>query len=41
MTADAALAELERCAGRQFDPGVVATFRQALAAGDVRLAATG
>jgi HD-GYP domain-containing protein (c-di-GMP phosphodiesterase class II) len=28
---DVALAELERCAGTQFDPVVVAAFREALA----------
>jgi two-component system, cell cycle response regulator len=41
MTADDAMAELERCAGTQFDPGVVSVLFQAVAAGEVRLAATG
>jgi HD-GYP domain-containing protein (c-di-GMP phosphodiesterase class II) len=29
LTPDVALAELERCAGTQFDPAVVAAFREA------------
>jgi response regulator RpfG family c-di-GMP phosphodiesterase len=33
MTAEEALAELERCAGTQFDPGVVAAFAKVVAAG--------
>jgi diguanylate cyclase (GGDEF)-like protein len=41
MTAEAAMAEIERCAGTQFDPGVVSAFSQAVAAGEVPLAATG
>jgi diguanylate cyclase (GGDEF)-like protein len=35
MTADAAMAELVRCSGTQFDPGVVATFAKVVAAGDL------
>ena len=41
MTAQEALAELERCAGTQFDPGVVAAFAKVLAAADAPRAATG
>ena len=41
MTAQEALAELERCAGTQFDPGVVATFAKVLAAASAPRAATG
>ena len=41
MTAQEALAELERCAGTQFDPGVVATFAKVLAAAAAPRAATG
>jgi two-component system, cell cycle response regulator len=33
MTTNQALAELTRCAGRQFDPGVVAAFAKVVAAG--------
>jgi HD-GYP domain-containing protein (c-di-GMP phosphodiesterase class II) len=33
---DAALEELERCAGSQFDPGVAGVFLQAWAAGEVQ-----
>src|SRR5918999_5215922 len=32
-SAEAALAELERCAGTQFDPGIVAAFAEELEAG--------
>jgi diguanylate cyclase (GGDEF)-like protein len=41
MAADAATAELRRCAGTQFDPGVVSAFLRAVAAGGIPLAATG
>jgi diguanylate cyclase (GGDEF)-like protein len=41
MPAEDALAEIHRCAGTQFDPGVVAAFLQAVAADDARLAAAG
>jgi diguanylate cyclase (GGDEF)-like protein len=41
MTTEKALAELERCAGTQFDPGVVAAFLLTVSAHDVPLAATG
>jgi len=34
-----ALAELERCAGTQFDPGVIAAFAKVVAAGDILPAA--
>jgi HD-GYP domain-containing protein (c-di-GMP phosphodiesterase class II) len=35
LTPDAALAEVERCAGSQFDPDVALTFAQAWEAGEV------
>jgi diguanylate cyclase (GGDEF)-like protein len=41
LTADAALAELRRCSGTQFDPTVVSAFTAALAAGDVEVTASG
>src|SRR5919199_3342488 len=37
LTIDAALAELDRCAGTQFEPVVVRAFLEACAAGDVDL----
>src|ERR671923_209208 len=37
LTIDAALAELDRCAGTQFEPAVVHAFLEACDAGDVDL----
>jgi response regulator RpfG family c-di-GMP phosphodiesterase len=37
LTVDAALAELDRCAGTQFEPAVVRAFVDAYDAGDVDL----
>ena len=39
LTVDAALAELERCTGSQFDPAVARAFAEAWDAGDVPFAA--
>src|SRR2546421_73153 len=39
LTADAALAELERCTGSQFDPTVARAFAEAWVAGEVPFAA--
>jgi HD-GYP domain-containing protein (c-di-GMP phosphodiesterase class II) len=38
LTADAALAELDRCSGTQFDPVVAGAFLDAWAAGEVQFA---
>jgi response regulator RpfG family c-di-GMP phosphodiesterase len=37
LTVEAALAELDRCAGTQFEPAVVSAFLEACDAGDVDL----
>ena len=39
LRVDEAVAEVERCAGSQFDPDVAAAFVDAVASGDVRIAA--